>query len=383
MKLDYRESIEMSIKTIFMFAPLTSPLDCTNLAKVTSLMLERGFQVRFFGWKRMRSELLKSVDGLKVQTILCGGGYVSRRARMMYLVWMLVVFWQVLRLGRDHSIICRGWETAFPARIAAFFTGARIIFHDTDRFSMIIRLPRFLKSLLQSLERWTSHACALHIVPGFSRYEWRHDNMLLLLNTPMRRDLEAARNTAPPRPEAQLVLYANGWVGETRGAPVFLELMERISDADLDIHLVIVGRIDGPKADRLINHEMVTYLAPVAQSVALSWYSSVDLLLTFYDPAIEINLKAESNKWGDAVYFKTPFIVNSEVETARIFTNSGAAFSVPYHDVDALLTLVKSLVNNEESLAVAKTRLSAYADSFPVFDDSVSHILNRIIAAGT
>lgn len=370
----------MRNNTIVMIAPLSTPAIRTRLSKMLPLINDREFAVRFFGWRRDVAEKndFRPTEGLTVASILRGGGYASRKARLMYPLWMIVVFWCVLRLGRDQTIFCLGWESAFPARMAAMFTGAKIIFDDADRFSLLLKLPGPLHTLLQRLERWTSYRCALHIVPGFTRYEWQHENMLLLRNTPLKRDFEAARAVAPPRPDAALVLYANGWIGETRGAWVFLELLDRALLEKCDIKMVIAGRLDGPSAARLIDHPLVTYLGEVEQSIALSWYSAVDLLLTFYDPSVPINKKAESNKWGDAVYFDTPFLVNSEVETATRFVEASAAFSVPYADTDRCFDLLKELLRCPEKMTSTKRKLASFKDRLPVFDEGFAAIINRI-----
>lgn len=370
----------MRDQVVIMIAPLSSPSLRTRLAKMVPLINDHGLRVRFFGWQREKNDKSRALPGasLDESAILHGGGYASRKARLMYPLWMLMVFWCVLRLGRGQSIFCLGWETAFPARLAATFTGAQIIFDDADRFSMSISLPSPLRSILQRLERWTSFACDLHIVPGFTRYEWRNEQMVLLRNTPSRRDFEAAREIAPERPSAAIVLYANGWIGETRGARVFLDLLDRAFEEKQDMRLVIAGRIEGPSAKRLVEHPFVQYIGQVDQTVALSWYSAVDLLLSYYDPSVPINRQAESNKWGDAVYFGTPFIVNSEVETAKQFVDDGAAFSLEYSDTAALFTLIKDLAIDRKALLAAKNCLASFKEEFPIFDEGLSQILRRL-----
>jgi len=364
-----------------MIAPLPSPSIRTRLTKMVPIFNEHGYKVRFFGWERTAGESLNTGANdshIEETPILKGGGYSTKKALAMYPVWMLTVFWCVLRLGKGQLIFCLGWETAFPARLAAAFTGAQVIFDDADRFSLVLNLPSLVRRLVQRLERWTSFQCELHVVPGFARYDWKHQNMQLLRNTPLLRDFEIARVNVPERPSADFVLYANGWIGETRGAPVFLELLERAEKSGLNIHMVIAGRIEGPSADSLIRHNLVTYVGQVQQNEALSWYQATDLLLTFYDPIVPINRKAESNKWGDAVHFDTPFVVNSEVETAKNYIAKGAAFSVPYADAKKLFDLISDLVGSPEKQLNAIRQISTFKASLPLFDNSLENILRKI-----
>jgi glycosyltransferase involved in cell wall biosynthesis len=371
--------------TIVFLAPLGAIRKRTRLAKMASLIRARGDELLFIGWEREKgeAEALRSADtGIRETVILRGGGYASRRTRLFYPLWMIVVFLKTLRLGRDKALFCLGWETAFPARLAAVFTGARVIFDDADRFSMIVGLPGPLHRWLEALERWTSRSVALHLVPSFSRYQWRHPRMLELGNSPLLADMERARANPPSRPAAALVVYANGWIGESRGAPVFLRALDLIDARSLDIRMVIAGRVTGPGADELIEHPRVTFLGEVSQSEALAWYAAVDVLLTYYDPSVPINRTAESNKWGDAVFFGTPFIVNTEVETAAGFVAAGAAWAVPYDDAGALVDLLNALSRDQALVRSAAERLAEFRASYRAFDERMTEILDMAQSEG-
>src|SRR5690606_8437058 len=161
---------------------------------------------------------------------------------------------------------CLGWETAFPALLASWFTKSLVVFDDADRFSLVVRLPGPLHRWVQRLERWTSRRSALHLVPGFTRYDWRHERMIALPNSPLREDIALAKANVPSRPDSRLVLYANGWIGETRGAPTFLEALNIALHNDLDVRLVIAGHVTGERASSLIRHPLVHFVGEITQS---------------------------------------------------------------------------------------------------------------------
>lgn len=372
-------------EVVFM-APLSALRKRTRLAKMVPVLLARGLHVHFFGWEREPAEHLAFDYGdprVVERVILRGGGYASSRARMYYPIWMIVVFWHVMRLGRGQTIFALGWETAFPACLAATFTGARIVFDDADRFSMILRLPGPLQRLLQRLEQWTSRHTHLHLVPGPARYDWSHSRMIVLRNAPLQAELDAARAAAmAPRRAGELVLYANGWVGQTRGAPIFLELVTRAAATGLPIRVVIAGRMDGPSAAALTSHPLVTFIGEVPQAKALALYAGCDAVLTYYDPVVPINRQAESNKWGDAVLLRCPIIVNSEVTSAEAFVAEGAAWAVPYHDVEALLALVQRLLSTPGEVSAKRSRLAAFDQMYPIFDAQLEQILSILYDEG-
>lgn len=368
----------MPDRELHLIAPLSAVRKRARLAKMVPVLLDMGFRIRFHGWERQRGDLSSFTwPDTRVQEgrILRGGGYVSRRARAMYPLWMIMVFLRVLTLGRKKRLFCLGWETAFPALLASYITGAQVIFDDADRFSMLIRLPAPLHRLLQALEKWASYKSLVHIVPGWSRYQWRHDRMFLLRNTPSTADFEQAAAQAPKRPDADLVLYVNGWIGKTRGAPVFRELMEKLEGDGRNIRMLVAGRVDCADGEALFQLSNVDYFGQVSLAESLGLYHACDVVLTYYDPDVSINRHAESNKWGDCIYIGRPFIVNSEVETAAEFVSEGAAWSVPYSDACQLESLVVKLATKRHLLNEAGRRLAGHSQAYQPFDVQIERLL--------
>lgn len=370
---------------IHIFAPIPAIRKRTRLAKLCAIFRRAGLNVRYYGWRRDRNEAMDAGTdpGVTETTILRGGGYGGSRARLHYPLWMIAVLWRAARLPRGGVWYCLGFESAFPALLVAWAKRARVIFDDADRFSMIVRMPSPFHRMVVAAERWSSRRAHLHLVPGFSRYEWSGPNMRLLRNSPSAEDFAAARALAAQASDASerpFTLYVNGWVGETRGAPVFLALMKALSVKRPSARMRVVGRGDKGAFEALIRLPNVDYRPTMPQVEALALYYHSDLVLTYYDPAITINRHAESNKWGDCVYCGTPFAVNGEVETARPFIASGAAFAVDYADVDGLLELVLRCMDDPGILQGARTALRGLRDDFPPFDEACAKLLGEVYA---
>jgi hypothetical protein len=368
-------------KEIIFIAPLPAILKRTRIAKMVSVLLDNGYSVAFYGWQRRRGEASETPYNnplVSEGNLLTGGGYASRLARMMYPIWMLVVFFKVLWLGREKDIFCLGWETAFPALLASRITKANIVFDDADRFSLIIRLPWKFHAGLKRLEKWASHKAVLHIVPGLSRYEWQHDTMMVLKNAPTRADFKTAMEAAPECGSHDLILYANGWIGQTRGAGIFLEAMDQIQSLGLDVRMHVAGRVDSEDGEKLTRHPLVYFHGEVSQAKALALYPISDVVLTYYDPAISINKLAESNKWGDCVFLETPFMVNEEVQTAERFVDKGAAFAVKYSDVSGLIGFVQDMISDKKFLEDARLNTQLFKDEFPPFDDQFLTLIYKL-----
>lgn len=366
----------MTEDTLHLIAPVSAIRKRPRLAKMVPVFLARGYRVRLHGWLRKPGEMKEFAwpdARVRESAILRGGGYVTRRARAMYPLWMIVVFLRVLTLGRNRLLFCLGWESAFPALLAAGLTGSKVVFDDADRFSMLLRLPGPLHFLLVALERWTSRRAAVHLVPGWSRYEWRHPRMFLLRNTPTTADFRRAREIASPRPDADLVLYVNGWIGHTRGAPVFLDLMRRLAGQERCIVMIAAGWTDCEAGHALFALPNVDFKGELPTDQALALYHACDAVLTYYDPSVPINRQAESNKWGDCIFLSKPFIVNSEVETARDLVQRGYGHAVAYSDTDALLALVGRLADGRREAGV-----TAAAADYKPFDTAIDEMMENL-----
>lgn len=367
-----------------MLAPLSALRKRTRLAKMARYLEARGTHVVFLGWERDKGETDRLCWGgqfVEERVILKGGGYASRRARLMYPLWMLVVFLRILLLPRGSKCWCLGWETAFPARIAAFVSRCEIVFDDADRFSMVIRLPKPAQDLLVRLERWTSRVCLLHVVPGWTRYEWRHERMVMLRNAPMTADYETARLIGRAPASGPIAIYVNGWIAWDTGARILVKALEELQERGVACRVVVAGRVASDDGQALIAHPNADYRGELPQVEALKLYRETHIALTLYDPSVAINRHAESNKWGDCVYLGAPFIVNREVQTARKFVDAGAAFDFPYNDHVALAELIERFSKDPAVLENARLALRRFEQEYAPFEDQIEPLFDALLAS--
>ena len=368
----------MFFKEIIFIAPLPAIRRRVRLAKMTEVILQSCNSIRFLGWERTPGELEKfrwRDQRVKERAILSGGGWTSKKTRMMYPVWMMLVFFHVLILGRRKIIFCLGWETAFPVIIACFLTKSKVIFDDADRFSMLLTMPRFLKNGIERLERWASKHSLVHLIPGWTRYDWRNDNMIALVNTPTTTQLKSVNASGKTHENSSLIVYVNGWLNWDTGSRVFLKALDLSEARQLDMIMIVAGKPVCEEAHNLINHPKVRYFGELPQEQALSLYLVCDVALTYYDPSVAINRHAESNKWGDCIALGRPFIVNNEVSTAKKFVERGAAFSCPYHDANSLVDLFESLINDKSRLLSATKAIRSFENEYPPYDMQLFSIL--------
>lgn len=355
-------------------APLPSIRKRTRLTKIVEC-LDSSVQVSFFGWQRNTSEEIDHESKI----ILKGGGYSSKKARLLYLLWFFKVFITALGFKKNDKVWALGFESAFPAVMASKIKGFQVIYDDADRFSSLFNFPNIIHKLLVKLEIYTSFNCIKHIIPGTERYEFSSPNFFILKNTPTSEDIKKAKkfvldaDVVSKLKKFNRVVYVNGWLGDGRGLKIIYEIAKKIPE----LGVLMAGRVDSKYAEKMIAFDNVVYLGEKPQYEALAYYQLCDFVFTYYDPSIPINRMAEANKWGDALQFSVPVIVNSEVITANYLREANGAISVPYHDIDGLLENLSFAMFNEEFYGDLRSNIILLKDSYSSFDSQLSKLFNN------
>lgn len=365
---------------ITMVAALGRPELRVRLGKIICLYRESGFASAFWGWDRTGDEA--SADGSS-RILMVGGGYGNVSLRRRYLLWVYRVFLHALR--EEPSIVhALGFESALPLALRNKVTTkgrrSKIVFDDADRFSASRQLPRPVIPLIRRLERWVVRQSTVHIVPSAALYEDGLDGArsVVLQNTPSRRMLAQAMELDVTKPlEAEFLIYANGLIADERGAGVLDSLAAHFEE-DESVGFVVAGQTTGDAAERFIARKNVRYLGIIANHEALALYRATSVVITYYDPRREANRRAGSNKWGDCLATRTPFIVNTEVETAAGFIEAGAAFGVPYNDFSALVDLIEVIRRDDSALKTARIALDTLAQQ--AGQDFDRQFANEVIA---
>jgi len=204
--------------------------------------------------------------------------------------------------------------------------------------------------------------------------------MRILRNAPIQSDYQNALKREGRQKRGELVVYFNGWIGETRGAPIFLKIMQEANTRGIPIKMLVAGRLAGVSSLALAELPNVTYYGNLDLPDALELYRDADVALIYYDPNVEINRLAESNKWGDCVFLNTPFITNSEVKTADQFFHRGAAIPVPYSDDDGLLRTLVGLIERPARLIECREALQQFESEYKPFDAAFGALLDSLVA---
>ena len=303
-----------------------------HLDKLLPGLRRRGYTVEFIGWDRV-SQWPRSTksDGIDYTMILRGGGYSSRRLILWMPLWYVAATLKLARRAArsDEVFMAMDFEGALPAALAGRLRGHRFIYNCRDNVSMRYRLPRSAKHILDWVDRRVMRRATAVIFP---------DEVRVPADPPRRTVI--VRNAAPdvtltgaPDPSV-LTVYAMGNLRRDRGIELLLDAAAELPDC----RVLAAGKCREPKLASRLAAE-ADYRGVLAPAGALALCGEADVVFTFYEPGLEINRRAVSNKWADAMMAARPILINNEVEKARWVLESRVGYACAYDQGDLVRTL--------------------------------------------
>lgn len=364
-------------KKVVLVAPLGNPNRRPRLHKYISIL--RGFgEVEYWGWARAEADRVADKTSILQRNILFGGGFRNRFVYALYPLWTLMVFLNLI-IFRPKKVIAMGLETASACYLASFIFDIDYIYDDPDRFVLIINMPSLIKRFLTEFEKLISRTSAMHIIPSVSRYDYQSHKFFVLQNTPTRAQYEYALARKPNRPDG-FVVYVNGLLTESRGLRFITEAAIELSATNASVIFIVASKGHDVTARRFFSLPNVTYLGELSPNDALSYYAVSDVVLTFYDPCVDINRYAMPNKWGDALCFGTKIIVNQECLTAKWLIEVGSAEAVRFGDSRELVLKLRELAEYSKSNSSWRDHNNKTAGEFAFFDDASRDALHQFVS---
>lgn len=341
-------------------APVGTMARLVRSQKIVEILLETDRPLVHLAWEREDGDDAP-VEGVERRVVLRGGGYQSDGLGPWYLRYALACRREMAASASRTNVYVLGLAGGI-ATLGIARRKINILFDNNDNLAMSMDLPAPIRAVARALEGMMVKRASVHLVPGISRWPKQDANLCIVPNVPSSGTLKGAVALAGEKGfhrSQQFTLYVNGWLTPTRGLASLASALKRIEAGQISI--LLAGRIErmDPDLGYVLSRPEVEFLGPVSSVEALALYARSHAVLTFYDPALEINRLAEPNKWGDSIVMGCPFICNCEIETSRPFIEAGAAFCVPYSDSAALASLLCRLAHDrrEAEQAGEKIRL--------------------------
>lgn len=353
--------IKESIKIIIREANIN---DRVRLSKILKFYQENGYEIEL--WKKVGTQK----SGIPERPIT----KTYNRKSIEYALWMSKLFFRLLFRGKTTPIFVSGFESAIVVYFISLFRGGTYIFDNADNFYQSKNLPSRLKKMIFNLERKIIKKAQITIVPDEMRikgYNLPNEHFLTIRNFPSRSDVEKSFKIVAPK-NKKLVIYMNGWLVPTRGLKMISEFIKKLKP-NLDLNIKIAGKKEG--LDEILKSSYVEYLGIVDAMTSLGNYHNSDIILTFYDPSIEINRNASPNKWGDALVTETIPVLNNGIQTTSMYFPKGGYFAVDYDDSESLHKLIMDIYEDETILENKRKELKENPKYF--WEDQMQKILNK------
>lgn len=341
--------------------------DSVLLNKLSEVFESNRIKFLFWGWNRTNKKVSKNYP---VTHLWTGGGFSNKRLFLHYPMWILKVFFKSFTISKKDIVFAVALDVALPIYIGSLFKGYSFIFNNPDNFSLTYNLKGFFKWFIDKIEVRVAKNALYHILPIDSRFEQKHDNIIIFPNFPLDSEIKKARNIYSSgnlngynlnniKDDHRFKIYINGRMVYHRGSEWLAGVFGQL---DPKYFLIIVaGDIYCDKLkNKLKELENVIHFARLENYKALSLYYYADLVLAFYDPVLPINRKAAPNKWWDCVVCQVPFVSNMEIETLSVFKEKEACFVVPYGDGKKLFELFNNLSSDYDKLLKVKESLKSF-----------------------
>jgi len=277
-----------------------------------------------------------------------GWGHKNKKLLLGLSMWISRILVYLLHQRPDVLWAADFW-TAFPAALATRFSHVPFIYYIHDNISLSYDLPRWMRSILETLDSWVMKRAAAIIVPDENRIlphaEAFRAKFHILPNAPSG-EMALPLKTTHSRP---FTIYANGSLWDSRG----IETLLLASDCIAGCRVLLAGRIPQPWVlDSIRSRPQVDLRGSVSQSEALDLYNESDVVFAFYDPRLPINVRASPMKLYEAMMMGKPVIVNEETMISSKVKEWDIGYVCGYHDVESLENLLRRIRSN-----LAKARL--------------------------
>lgn len=292
-----------------------------RLSKYRTYLSSHGIPAEYWVWERLKA---KNPDP-DVHVLLSGGGFGGKRLFIGYLCWMAILFFKTLfsrRIG-TYNIVAINFDAALPVALAACFRRVPYCYEIRDEFALSYRWPPAVKRMIQGIDHWLMRRAKLVIHVDANRVTYLHCNSIVIENTPFDHFKGGMREYSSIRHRFAVI----GNLSPIRG----MESIAEFARKHPEIGFLFVGVFYEGKVshlfDGLSNVERMDYMP---QEKLFSVMEDCCGIFSLYDPSLEINRLAASNKVYDAMMMGIPVITNPEVVNSSFIVDQGIGLTVHY-----------------------------------------------------
>lgn len=342
-----------------------SPADFGDVRnrKIARYLKSRGYILSFVGWDRGK----KTADTAfynNIHYILRGGGESNWRTPIYYCLFIWKVFIKYLFSKRNQRklLYAVNFEAAFGIWLASKFRRIKYTYDIWDELALSHPFPSPIKKLIRFIDKRIRRDSAFYIHVDEKRIsEIDTSNHIIIYNTPY--DFYMG-NT--PQFKYANTFAVTGYFSNVRGLESIIQFAEEHSE----INFIVVGEfLNKDTEKKYLKATNVEYHHFMPQEELFDLIKNCKGIFSLYDPKLEINRLAASNKLYDAMMLGIPVIVNKQIEASEFVGNNDIGFRVNYEYDESWTPLIESDIQkfkqkgeNGRSLYLNKYEFSQMAD---------------------
>lgn len=351
-----------------------SPADYGDVRnrKVARYLKSRGFSLSFVGWDRGKksadSDLFESI-----KYILKGGGECNKVTPLYYCMFIIKVFIRYLFVDKNVSkklLYAVNFEAAFAIWLASKFRKVNYTYDIWDELALSHSFPKMIKNFIRFFDKKIRKSAVFYIHVDTNRVsDIDNSNYVIVYNSPY--DYYKKQQ---PEYSLENSFAVTGYFSNVRGLESILEFAKN----NKDIKFIVIGEFLNKNTEReYLNTPNVEYYHFMPQEQLFEKIRNCRGIFSLYDPKLEINQLAASNKLYDAMMLGIPAIVNNEIKTAHFVKNKNIGFCVNYVYDDSW----QALVNNDKNIFVTKGQngRTLYEQNYEFATMSDKSILPKLI----
>jgi hypothetical protein len=229
---------------------------------------------------------------------------------------------------KGKIIIAIDFDSALPVYCASKFKKLEYIYEVYDDFALRYNFPSSVKKFVHKKDTkiMKNSKCVIHV--DANRVSYKDCKWIIIENTPN----DYWRGEVRPYDNLKHKFAIIGYFSDARG----MEQIYKFAKENLDIQFLLVGRFtsDKMKEDFLVLPNVESHdLMPQMQLFDLM--KNCCGIFSLYNPGLEINRYAASNKVYDAMMMGIPVITNKEVINSAFIKEMGFGLVVDYEYGDS------------------------------------------------
>lgn len=328
-----------------------------RIQKFVTYFESKALDVYFWGWDRIKEDKFHNDN---VSYLLKNGGYNNVFLFFYYPLWIIIVFLKLVFTFdlTKYNIIAINLECGLPVYLASKVRKIQYIYEIYDEFSISHKFPNILKKILKKLDYKVMRAasCVIHV--DENRIKYNKCNSIVIENSPY----DYYENMECKYDDLMHSFAIIGNISRTRG----IDQIYLFAKKNPEIQFILAGTFyDAYYKQLLLSLENVIYYDRMSQSELFPKIERCCGIFSLYNPILEINRLAASNKVYDAMMLGIPVITNPDVVNSKFVKSQNVGVIINYQ-YDKTWEILAENTFVERAKVIGENGRRLYLDRFKI-----------------